>query len=157
MKKLIFFIAIGLLMISCNQNSDQTSTDKTTDKTAPDSSSIKNGVLVHITEGYNDPHRVLMALQMAKKMAEDYDVIIYADIHAVEFLVKDAKDIAFKDFEPAQSSIKTLLEKKTGIYVCPTCLEVAGFKPEDLMEGIKTADKDIFFSFTKGKIVTLDY
>jgi predicted peroxiredoxin len=157
MKNLIFFIAVGLLMISCNQNSEQTGTDKTTDKTAPDTSSIKNGVLVHITEGYNDPHRVLMALQLAKKMSDDNDVIIYADINAPKFLVKGAKDISFKDFETAQTYIKELIEKKAGIYVCPTCLKIAGFKPEDLMEGVKIAEKEKFFNFTKGKIVTLDY
>jgi len=29
--------------------------------------------------------------------------------------------------------------------------------PEDLLPGIKTADRDEFFSFTKGRILTIDY
>ena len=39
----------------------------------------------------------------------------------------------------------------------PTCLKIAGFKAEDLRPGIIIAQKDKFFNFTKGRIVTLDY
>jgi len=79
------------------------------------------------------------------------------DIHAVELLVKGAKDLNFADFESFQSYLKQLIDKKVGIYSCPTCLQVAGFKPEDLMDEIQLAEKDKFFSFTKGRIITLDY
>ena len=34
-------------------------------------------------------------------MSMDKDVIVYMDIHAVELLVKDAKDMNFTDFESA--------------------------------------------------------
>jgi hypothetical protein len=44
-----------------------------------------------------------------------------------------------------------------GVFACPTCLNIAGFKPEDLMDGIQAAQKDKFFTFTKGRIITLDY
>jgi hypothetical protein len=40
---------------------------------------------------------------------------------------------------------------------CPTCLAVAKKKPSDLIEGIQVANKEVFFSFTKGRILTLDY
>ena len=36
-------------------------------------------------------------------------------------------------------------------------VEVAGRTPEDLMPGIQVADKDGFFNFTKGRILTIDY
>jgi predicted peroxiredoxin len=49
------------------------------------------------------------------------------------------------------------MDKGVDIFVCPTCLKVAGYNPEDLMEGIQVAQKDKFFSFTKGRILTLDY
>jgi len=55
---------------------------------------------------------------MATIMADDKDVLIYMDIHAVNLLVKGS---------------------------------------EDLKEGIQTAQKDKFFNFTKGRIITLDY
>ncbi len=36
-------------------------------------------------------------------------------------------------------------------------MKAAGYKQEDLRRGIILAQKDKFFNFTKGKIVTLDY
>lgn len=119
--------------------------------------SVRDGIFIHITESYNDPHRVLMPLKMASMMAMDKDVIVYMDIHAVELLVKGAKDLNYADFESAQTYIKELINKKVGVYACPTCLKIAGFKPEDLMDGVQIAQKDKFFNFTKGRIITLDY
>ncbi len=55
--------------------------------------SVKDGVLIHITESYNDPHRVLISLKMAVMMSNDKDVLVYMDIHAVELLIKGAKDL----------------------------------------------------------------
>ncbi|MCI0522227.1 MAG: hypothetical protein L0Y37_01085 [Bacteroidales bacterium] len=53
--------------------------------------------------------------------------------------------------------IKKLLEMNVGVYACPTCLKIAGYEQGDLMEGIQVAQKDRFFDFTKGRIITLDY
>jgi predicted peroxiredoxin len=98
-----------------------------------------------------------MPLKMALMMSKDQDVLIYMDIHAVELLVKNAKDLNYSDFESFQTYMKQLIDKKVGIYACPTCLKIAGFEPGDLMDGIQIAQKDKFFSFTKGRIITLDY
>jgi len=155
MKKLALIAICGFMMLSCNQP------PKPVEKTVPEvttvSDTVRDGVFIHITESYNDPHRVLMPLKMAVMMSKDQDVIIYMDIHAVELLVKGAKDLNFSDFSSAQAYIKDLLASNVGIYACPTCLQVAGYKPEDLMEGIQVAQKDKFFNFTKGRIITLDY
>ncbi len=146
-----------MLIISCNQ------TAKQADNAAKDISNIsvldtvKDGVFIHITEGYNDPHRVLMPLKMAVLMSNDKDVLVYMDIHAVELLVKGAKDLNHADFESAQTYIKELIVNKVGVYACPTCLKIAGFNPADLIEGVQIAEKDKFFNFTKGRIITLDY
>jgi predicted peroxiredoxin len=156
--KFFTLIAIcGLMIISCNQNPKQSVPAETEANKIAKSDSFRDGVFIHITESYNDPHRVLMPLKMANMMAEDHDVIVYMDIHAVELLVKGAKDLKFADFESAQTYIKSLVDKKVGIYACPTCLKIAGFKPEDLMEGVQIAQKDKFFNFTKGRILALDY
>lgn len=121
------------------------------------SDEIKDGVFIHVTESYADPHRLLMPLKMATIMADNKDVLVYMDIHAVEVLVNGAEDITMEGFDSAKTYIKILLEKGVNIYACPTCLKVAGFNPEDLAEGIQVAQKDKFFDFTKGKIITLDY
>ena len=70
-----------------------------------------------------------MPMKMAVMMAEDKDVLVYLDINSVELLIKDAKDIEYEGFDTFQSYLNQLLEKKVGVYVCPICLEVAGFKP----------------------------
>ena len=117
----------------------------------------RDGVFIHITESYDNPHRILMPLKMATIMAKDKDVLIYMDIEAVKILVKGALDITHSEFESAHTYIKQLSSMGVGIHACPTCLKVAGYKSEDLMAGIIIANKDKFFDFTKGRIISLDY
>jgi predicted peroxiredoxin len=158
MKNFIFVALIAFLFFSCNQKPAQVDhASMMKSDTCCTIDSIRDGVFIHITESYNDPHRVLMPLKMALMMSHDKDVIVYMDIKAVELLVKGAKDLTYSDFESAQTYIKKLSEMKVGVYACPTCLKIAGFKPEDLMEGVQVAQKDKFFNFTKGRIITLDY
>ena len=76
---------------------------------------VRDGVFVHISHGSDDPHRLLMALNMAKIMADDHDVLVYIDIKGVDAVLKDSPD------------------------------------------EIQIADKNAFFDFTKGRILTLDY
>ncbi len=157
MKKLALLAIYGLFMVSCNQSPKTAETPGMETNKAVVMDTVRDGVFIHITESYNDPHRVLMPLKMAVLMSKDKDVLVYLDIHAVALLVKEAKDLNFADFESAQTYVKELIASGVGVYVCPTCLKIAGFKPEDLMEGVQVADKDKFFSFTKGRILALDY
>jgi predicted peroxiredoxin len=153
MKNIALLFIAALIITACNESPrhEKASLIQT------DSDSARDGIFIHITESYADPHRVLMPLKMATMMAEDKDVIVYMDIHAVELLVKGAEDLNFADFESAHTYIKQLAEKKVGVYACPTCLKVAGFKPTDLMNGVQIAQKEKFFNFTNGRIITLDY
>lgn len=152
MKNFGLIIIAMLMLASCNQVTEQGDSQP-----AATIESATDGVFIHITQGYDDPHRVLMPLKMATMMANDKDVLVYMDIDAVNLLVKGAKDLEYKDFESCQTYLKKLAEMNVGVYACPTCLQVAGFGPGDLMEGIQTAQKDKFFNFTEGRIITLDY
>ncbi len=58
----------------------------------------KDGIFLHISSGYDNPHKVLMELKMASMMFMDKDVIVYIDIKGVEMLVKTSKDMKFNDF-----------------------------------------------------------
>lgn len=146
MRTIGLIILGGILMTSCVKTTVESPSEPETD-----------GVFIHISEGYNDAHKALMPLKMATIMANDKDVLIYMDIHAVNLLVKGSEDLMFDGFESAHTYFKQLLDMEVGIYACPTCLKVAGFEPADLLDGIKTAEKDKFFNFTKGRIITLDY
>lgn len=156
MKHLIYSI-IAVLFLSCNQGKNQDESTDPEEDTLATRAIVQDGVFIHISEGYADPHRVLMPLKMALFMSQDKDVIVYMDTRAVEMLAKGAEDIEMEGFESAQTYLKQLLDKKVGIYACPTCLKVAGINESNLMAGIQVAQKDRFFDFTKGKIINLDY
>lgn len=117
----------------------------------------KDGVFIHVSNGSENPHRVLMALKMASLMIEDKDVLLYFDIKGVDVVLKDSKDLKYEQFPSSHTQLKDLIAKGAHIYVCPACLKAAGKKPEDVMEGVKIADKNAFFNFTKGRILSLDY
>ena len=157
MKKIRILLIAGLMIISFSQcsNSENNKVNGTADTGTVMPS--RDGVFIHITAGYNDPHRVLMPLKMATLMADDKDVLVYLDIHAVELVVKGAEDLNFADFDSFQSYIKQLADKNVGVYACPTCLKIAGHEPGDLIDGVQVAQKDKFFNFTSGRIITLDY
>jgi predicted peroxiredoxin len=117
----------------------------------------RDGVFIHISHGPTDAHRALMGLTMATRMAADKDVLVYLDIDAVHLVVKDATPVTHGAFKSSDLLIRQLLEAKITVMACPTCLTVAGKTPSDLIEGVQVANKEAFFSFTAGRILTLDY
>ena len=120
-------------------------------------SAVKDGVFIHLKSGPDDAHSVLMALQMAFKMSDDKDVAVYMDIKAVNVFVKDAPDLAVEPFPSARTLLDSLLTRNVPVMVCPGCMQVAGLELENLVDGIRMADKETFFNFTDGRILTLDY
>lgn len=147
MRYLYFFLSLSVFLIACSDKLNKPSED----------TEVKDGMFIHITNSYDDPHRVLMPLKMASIMADDKDVLIYMDIHAVEFLTNGSKDITFEGFKSAHTYIRMLLDKGVSVYACPTCLKIAGYTPNDLIPGIQIAQKNRFYNFTQGKIISLDY
>lgn len=119
--------------------------------------SVKDGVFIHVTTGPDYPQKVLMALKMAEIMSADKDVLIYFDIRGVEVVLKQSQDIKCAQFPSSKTQLKTLIDKGVKVVVCPTCLAVAGKEAKDVIDGVKIANKDDFFTFTKGRILTLDY
>jgi predicted peroxiredoxin len=124
---------------------------------AGDTGAKRDGVFIHISHGANHPHRVLMALQMANIMSEDRDVLLYFDIDGIEVVLKDADDVVYSHFVSSKNQLSTLSKKGVTLMACPGCLKAAGKTPNDLAPGIEIADKDKFFTFTKGRILSLDY
>ena len=90
-------------------------------------------------------------------MSEDHDVLVYFDIKGVEVVLKDAPDISFAQFPGSKAQLETLTARGVTLAACPGCLEAAGFSSDDLAEGVSVAEKDRFFNFTEGRILTLDY
>ncbi|MCF8266489.1 MAG: DsrE family protein [Ignavibacteriales bacterium] len=147
MKKSVL-VVLGFLLIgiqACKQ------------ETGVVSEKVKDGVFVHISHGTDDVHRALMGLQMAVKMSEDKDVLVYFDITGISFVLKDSEEFTFDGFPGSKTQINKLLSSGVTIMACPGCLKAAGKTESDLMDGIKIADKENFFSFTNGRILTIDY
>jgi predicted peroxiredoxin len=124
---------------------------------AEDAAKPRDGVFIHVSHGEDDPHRVLMALSMAGIMCEDRDVLVYFDIKGVEVVLKDAEDLTYSHFPSSRQQLASLAEKGVTLMACPGCLKAAGKTSKDLAPGIEIADKERFFSFTDGRILTLDY
>lgn len=143
----IIILLVSFALFFCTQQNNNT----------PIKEEIKDGVFVHISHGTDDPHRMLMGLSMAERMSTDKDVILYIDITGIDVVLKDSPDLKLEPFKSSKTLIQNLLNKGITIMACPTCLKAAGKTPDDLAEGITVADKDKFFNFTKGRILTIDY
>lgn len=152
MRTSLVFLAVGIFCLSglgccdCDQQADIEIIEP-----------ARDGVFLHISHGAEEPHRVLMALKMAELMAADRDVLVYFDITGIEVVLADAEDIAYSEFPSSQAQLAKLLEIGVPLYACPGCLKAAGKTPDDLADGIQVANKDAFFDFTDGRILTLDY
>ena len=117
----------------------------------------RDGVFIHISHGTEYPHAVLMGLKMANLMAEDRDVLVYFDLKGVNVVLKDAPDLTLDPFDSSHKEIRDLLAKGIPLCVCPGCLKAAAKAESDIMEGVLIAEKNAFFDFTKGRILTIDY
>jgi intracellular sulfur oxidation DsrE/DsrF family protein len=84
-------------------------------------------------------------------------VLVYFDIKGVNVVLRDAEDLAFSHFPGSKMQLDTLLSREVTVMACPGCLKAAGKTESDLMEGVQVAEKDAFFTFTEGRILTLDY
>ena len=120
-------------------------------------SDTKDGMLIHIKSGTDNPHSVLMGLSLALKMAEDTDVLVFFSVKGVYHVLKSSKDLEYGTFEKSGVLIKDLLENGAKLFACPMCLKAEGFTEEELKDGIGVMTKDQFFGFTNGRIVTLDF
>ena len=116
-----------------------------------------DGLFVHIKSGPDDAHSVLMGLRMAQIMVPDRDVLVYFDVKGIEAVLEASPDMAMEPFGSARGIIADLVSQGATLYACPGCLKALGHTPEELIEGIDVADKEAFFDFTEGRILTIDY
>jgi predicted peroxiredoxin len=150
MKKSGFFMIALFAGLAFTEISSQRIQDENTHH-------ARDGVFIHMTHDHKDPHRVLMPLQMASIMATDKDVLVYLDIDAVNLVTRDARDVHHSHFVPLKASLDNLLSNGVNIYACPGCMKAKGIDQADLIEGVKVAEKERFFDFTRGRIITLNY
>jgi predicted peroxiredoxin len=157
MKHLLILLSLGLALVSCTQMTGNSTDNAGAADTLNTETVVRDGVFLHISHGTDDPHRLLMGLTMASRMAEDKDVLVYMDIEAVKVLTVDAPPIAMEPFGSHKDIVQGLLDAGVTVMACPSCMQVAGLSMEQMMPGIQQADKEAFFGFTQGRILSLDY
>jgi len=152
MKKIYLLFAIALAAFSCIRVNENPAPDVNMSSYAE-----TEGIFIHVKQGADNPHEVLMALSMATKFAPDYDVLMYFDIDGIEMVTNDAPDLKMKPFGSSDELFRELVNSGVTIFACPGCMKVAGVEPSDLRSGVTPAEKHEFFDFTDGRILSIDY
>ena len=150
MKKLFAFLLVPLLMSACIRVSTEGEIAQEPDPTT-------DGAFIHISKGSADTHDVLMALMLADKFSTSNDVLVFFDKEGIEMVTKDAPNLEMDPFDSSDEIFERLVNMKVSILACPACMKVSGVEKEDLREGVQVAEKEQFFDFTEGRILTLDY
>lgn len=145
MKTILFFLTTILAITACSNH------------THHEHETPGDGVFIHISNGVDEPHRLLMGLNMANMMADDHNVLIYFDVEGISAVLDESPDITYSHFPSLHEQLQNLPGKGVTLMACPGCLRAAGKSKEDLADGIQIADKDLFFTFTDGRIITFNY
>jgi len=151
MKKTALLLLLALMAMAClrvetTEAPPSAETEKPTD-----------GAFIHISKGSADTHDVLMALMLADKFSSSNDVLVFFDKEGIELVTKDAPNLEMDPFDTSDEVFKRLVDAGVEILACPACMEISGVNMDDLRVGVKVAEKERFFDFTEGRILTLDY
>jgi len=73
------------------------------------------------------------------------------------FELAKSPSIEFKEFDSSSVLLSRLIDKGIQICVCPMCLKAANYQPSDQLRNVTLAEKDEFFKFTQGRILSLNY
>lgn len=150
MKKVFALLLLPLFTAACTRVTN-------VPESSGDVDNKTDGAFIHISKGSEDSHDVLMALMLADKFSTSNDVLLFFDKQGIEMVVKGAPNLEMDPFDPSDEIFQRLVELNVPILACPACLKVAGYDKDDLRKGVRIAEKEEFFDFTEGRILTLDY
>ena len=150
MKKAFALLLLPLLVTACTHVNEA-------QHELPDQEPKTDGAFIHISKGSGDTHAVLMALMLADKFSTSNDVLVFFDREGIEMVTKDSPNLEMEPFDSSDDIFRRLVDLDVTILACPACMKAAGVEKEDLREGIEVAEKEQFFDFTEGRILTLDY
>lgn len=150
MKNVLAFFLIPLLASACIRVSSE-------GETFSEPEAKTDGAFIHISKGAADTHDVLMALMLADKFSSSNDVLVFFDKQGIELVTKEAPNLALDPFDSSDEIFKRLIDNGATILACPACMKVSGVEEGDLRAGVKLAEKEMFFDFTEGRILSLDY
>lgn len=150
MKKVFVLLLVPLLISACLRVNTEA-------ENLPEADPKTDGAFIHISKGSAETHTVLMALMLADKFSTSNDVLVFFDKDGIDMVTKDAPNLEMDPFDPSDDIFKRLVDLDVTILACPACMKVAGVEKEDLRDGVTMAEKEQFFNFTEGRILTIDY
>ncbi len=100
MKKLIFILCASMMLVLMSCNNEGIGNHEI----------IKDGAFIHISHGSDDLHRALMGLQMAEKMSEDKDVLVYFDISGIEIVLNEFRGFYIFYFPKLKDPVAKIIE-----------------------------------------------
>lgn len=156
--KRISIVLLGLLIslfFACQNNSKPNMSELAKMEGAQ---KPKDGIFIHICSGYNNPEKVLTALNLALGLSEINNVELFFDLDAVELLKKTSENIELQNFLSLHESLDSIIKNNIPIIVNTRSIKYSGIEQDQLIEGVTMIDdKKILFSFTKGRIISLNY
>ncbi|MFA8299814.1 MAG: DsrE family protein [Hyphomicrobiales bacterium] len=145
--KYIYILLVFIGIASCNNHVPTIS-----------KSMEKDGIVIHISQGEKNPHSTLMALTLANSFINgDQDLLVYFDVDAINLVTNNAPVVKYPGYEDSDMLIKALYDNKVKVMVCPGCMAADSIQNNDLIQGTIIRGNMNFFSFTKGRIVSLSY
>ena len=114
-----------------------------------DAASAKAVLVLNVTSGAEDLHRVTMALQLAGHALDDgRDVLVFLNVRAPVFATKNCPDsMAFRRNPPIREMLASLMERGAKVHVCPHCMMAMGVAESDLMPGAEVTTREKLFSY----------
>lgn len=119
----------------------------------------KQRIVIVITRGPDD-ERSSVAWSIANSsLASDFEVTVFLTSSGVDWARKGAADMAHPNplDPPMKEMIGDVLEQGATVYVCPPCLQVRGYKPEDLVDGMTIAGAFAMLEEIKKGATTLSF
>ncbi|MFC2102056.1 DsrE family protein [Bacteroidota bacterium] len=151
----LFTFLIAIVLAGCTETpSGETLVETETVEATPAAS---DGLFIHVSSGYDNPKKAMMAITLANKVIGIKDVTLFFDIEGVRLLTKNSKDIDLGGYMSLHAALDSLVAANVQIMACPMCMKAAGIDESMLRDGVTTATVDGFFNFTDGRILTLDY
>src|ERR687897_2121511 len=141
---LFSFIVVGMSFLSSVDGQDDVSQNNTKNNANP--------IVYHLTS--NDPWRASIVISDVTNLKNlGYDVTLLLSIEGVQVGVKNPHH--HLNLDNVVANVTNFIKDGGKVVVCGVCLEVAGFEPNDIIEGaIIGSDQITGNLFTNATVVT---
>ena len=147
MKSIILLLSV-IVLLGCTKDNKQVK------KNIP----FREGVVIHLTKGPNNPDIVIIAMNLAIVMSEKQNVIVYLDCDGVKSFFSDSPDMNYGYYQSTLVAVRNLsVMDNVKILASKTSLRAASKSAENLIKGITAINDEELADLIKGNFFTIDY